>query len=65
MSYAAPLAYAARSISPDPYAPTVSSHHPRPSRQRRRRMRMVLLPALRPRRGQSTVPATLAASNSR
>ncbi|MBA3262155.1 MAG: hypothetical protein H0T69_06745 [Thermoleophilaceae bacterium] len=57
MSYAAPLAYAANALSYDPYAG--ASHHPRPVRQRRRRMRMTLLPALRPRR-QTTAPATLA-----
>jgi hypothetical protein len=62
---AAPLAYATRSLPYDPYAPMVASHHPRPSRQRRRRMRWMLLPALRPRRSQAAVQPTLAASNSR
>jgi hypothetical protein len=46
MSYAAPLAYAAKSLT---YDPTTSGGHPRPVRQRRRRIRRVLLPALRPR----------------
>ena len=46
MSYAAPLAYAARALT---YDPTTSSEHPRPVRQRRRRLRRALAPALRPR----------------
>jgi hypothetical protein len=65
MNYAGPFAYATRSLPYDPYAPAVASHHPRPSRQRRRRMRMVLLPALRPRSRQATVQARVATSNSR
>jgi hypothetical protein len=46
MSYAAPLAYAAQALTHDATTP---SEHPRPVRQRRRRIRRVLLPALRPR----------------
>jgi hypothetical protein len=46
MSYAAPLAYAAKVLT---YDPTAAIEHPRAVRQRRRRMRRVLLPALRPR----------------
>jgi hypothetical protein len=65
MNYAAPLAYATRSLPYDPYAPMVGSHHPRPSRQRRRRMRMMLLPALRPRRREATVQPTLVTDGSR
>jgi hypothetical protein len=46
MSYAAPLAYAAKALTHDP---TASGEHHRPVRQRRRRARRVVLPALRPR----------------
>jgi hypothetical protein len=65
MNYAAPLAYATKSLPYDPYAPAVASHHRHPTKQRRRRIRLTLLPALRPRRRQTTVPATIAAADSR
>jgi hypothetical protein len=58
MSYAAPFAYAAKAMTYDPYSPSAS--HPRPLKQRRRRIRM-LLPSLRPRRGDAT-PALVAGS---
>ncbi len=63
MNYAAPFAYASQSLLPDPYAPVVSGHHQRPARQRRRRMRAMLLPsAMRPARRSVSAPAALARS---
>ena len=65
MTYAAPLAYAAKAITYDPYAPANRGHHQRPVKRRRRRIRATLLPALSPRRSQSTAPPALAADSSR
>jgi hypothetical protein len=55
MSYAAPLAYASQVLSHDPYA-VRAAHHPRPVRQRRRRLRVSL--RLRQPAGAATALAT-------
>jgi hypothetical protein len=61
MSYAAPFYYAAKALEYDRYVP---GQHPRPVKQRRRRIRLVLFPALRP-TGSTTSVAPAASSGSR
>ena len=59
MSYAAPFYDAVKAVQSDEPV-----HHPRPEKQRRRRIRLMLFPAVRPQRSTTTVaPAT--SSNSR
>ena len=54
MSYAAPFYYAAKAVQSDEPA-----SHPRPDKQRRRRIRLVTFPAQRAHRGTAAVaPAT-------
>jgi hypothetical protein len=59
MSYATPLYYAAKTLAD---APHTHDHHPRLEKQRRRRIRIILFPALRAERRRATVAA--ATSNS-
>jgi len=56
MNYATPFYYAAKALQYDQYQ---APQHPRVGRQRRRRIRLMLFPAVRPQRGAATVaPAT-------
>jgi hypothetical protein len=56
MNSATPFYFAAKAFE---YSTPTRAHHPRVVRQRRRRFRFVLFPALRPQRGRTTVgPAT-------
>jgi hypothetical protein len=56
MSYAAPFYYAAKAIQTDE-----RPRHPQYTRQRRRRIRLVLFPAQRPQAQQQARPATASA----
>jgi len=53
MSYATPFYYAAKALQEDSYP--AASHHQHVVKQRRRRIRLVLFPALRPHRRRATV----------
>jgi hypothetical protein len=63
MSYATPFYYAAKAVQYDSYHPA-EDHLSRQVKQRRRRIRLMLFPALRPHRRRTTV-ATATSSNSR
>lgn len=62
MSYATPFYYAAKALPYDSYA-SAQGHSPRQTKQRRRRIRLMLLPALRPHRRRTTVAAATSRSS--
>jgi len=62
MSYATPFYYAAKALHYDTYE---HARHPRMTKQRRRRIRLALFPALRPHRRHAPSALTADSSTSR
>lgn len=60
MSYATPFYYAAKALHYDAYSP---GQHPRAVKQRRRRIRLMLFPALRSHRRHETATPAISTSS--